>query len=197
MLIMSVLMLGGQGVFTEIGRIVVESQIRDQPSVEAREKEKRLADAKAAAEEAERERAAREAHARAVATIPWDLKLSQHLFTFISKPQKIRRGILWLLQQYPHVRSFLVAMTGGFVSGREFRERQEVCSSCNFRKGPYCGACTCPRWPLARLSVKNRLRKWFCPKKKHERSRYPDWMGGVLHNPAPKKKSCGKKARGR
>lgn len=83
------------------------------------------------------------------------------------------------------VRSFLSAITGGKVDAEAYRDRMAECMECPHRiaeirerRGSvrelwYCAACQCPRWKLARLTFKNRLKRWYCPARKHA-GPYPD-----------------------
>lgn len=81
--------------------------------------------------------------------------------------------------------SFWRAMLGGRVSKSGYRDRMAECVKCpqriaelterrgKIRERWYCAACQCPRWIMSRLTVKNKLRGWHCPMRKHE-GPYPD-----------------------
>jgi len=86
---------------------------------------------------------------------------------------------LWLANLLPRGVSLWTALTGGRTSGEAYNERQATCSTCPDRvihlrllkatiyEKSYCGSCNCGAWWLARLDVKNRLRGWRCPKRRH------------------------------
>ena len=92
------------------------------------------------------------------------------------------RLLLWIVNLLPRVMRLWTALTGGFVAQGEYGERQTVCDPCpdrvillrlfkdSMREKSYCGACNCPKWWLARLHIKNRLRGWHCPKRRHGNS---------------------------
>lgn len=76
-------------------------------------------------------------------------------------------------------------LAGGTVSKEEREDRRAICNVCDscqrmvYRRtgqivvGPdYCGSCGCWKWLLARLSLKNRLRKWECPRGRHKQTIY-------------------------
>ena len=71
------------------------------------------------------------------------------------------------------------ALTGGLLDQDAYDERQATCEPCpdrvihlrllkgSMREKSYCGACNCPKWWLAKLDIKNWLRGWRCPKRRH------------------------------
>ncbi len=97
----------------------------------------------------------------------------------IQTPRRIVRLALWLANLLPRAVQLWTALTGGLVDQDAYDERQATCEPCpdrvihlQLRKGSmreksYCGACNCPRWWLARLDIKNRLRGWQCPRHRH------------------------------
>lgn len=121
--------------------------------------------------------------------VPWDLKAIWWCKMIFSQPRaltqimmrigvKVRAKIVQALQFVENMRHFLAALFGGFVTKDEYVQRQATCHTCEFillgRKGNYCNACGCGKWLMSRLNYKNKLRKHYCPRRKHG-GVYPDW----------------------
>ena len=92
-----------------------------------------------------------------------------------------RRGYSGL---YERGRQLTIALLGGRTVKTEAAERMAICRQCpdltiklprrtNGDVRYYCGSCSCPRWFLSELRIKNRLRLWRCPKRRHPGT-YPD-----------------------
>mgnify|MGYP001563191975 CR=1 FL=1 len=85
----------------------------------------------------------------------------------------------WLATRPDRTVKLWTALTGGLVDQDAYDKRQATCGPCpdrvihlrllkgSMREKSYCGACYCPKWWLARLDIKNRLRGWRCPKRRH------------------------------
>jgi len=97
---------------------------------------------------------------------------------------RLRRVKFWVFGKrageglYDKTRRFVVAIFGGRVRPHVYAARMNDCDTCpalqivmplsaEKREKWYCGSCGCPKWLLSRLDVKNRFRKWYCPKRKH------------------------------
>lgn len=102
---------------------------------------------------------------------PWDIRLLGWFGYQLGTPKRILRMILWAfrlwVRWYMKGRLFAVAMLGPRVDKGALRLRMAACAECEHRDGKYCSACKCGKWPLARLTVKNRLLRWQCPHQKH------------------------------
>jgi len=100
----------------------------------------------------------------------------------IQTPKRFMRLALWFANLLPRAVELWTALVGGCIPWEQFQERQATCSACpdavihlrlleeTMREKRYCGACNCPKWWLARLDVKNQLRYWRCPKRRHANS---------------------------
>lgn len=138
--------------------------------------------------------------------IPWDLKqynLARWLLTNATWKDWLRmigKLIKWpvkfMVLQYPKTRLFFGALLGGRATPRIYQERQTICANCEFlqtksRGRSYCGVCNCPKWLLSRLTFKNKLLRWYCPKQKHP-GVYPEYLQ-LLYRPPGGCKGCGRK----
>lgn len=94
----------------------------------------------------------------------------------IQTPRRIVRFLTWLVTLIPRGVELVRVLTGGGASEGTYDERQAICETCevcvkvmrpDFRIRAYCGACQCPEWLLSRLSFKNRMAKWECPRHLH------------------------------
>lgn len=97
----------------------------------------------------------------------------------LQTPKRIMRFILWVANLVPRAVRLWTALTHGYVGWDEYDERQAACGPCSdrvihlrllkgaIREKSYCGACDCPKWWFARLDIKNRLRGWRCPMRRH------------------------------
>ena len=98
---------------------------------------------------------------------------------------RIRRIKFWIFGErlgeglYDKTRRFAFAVVGGKVSHEDYQRRMESCDTCpslqivmpldaGKREKRYCGSCGCPKWAMSRLDVKNKYKKWYCPKRRHE-----------------------------
>lgn len=102
---------------------------------------------------------------------PFDLRFIRWTHHQIVTPRRIVRFLLWGFRiatyMYLMPRSFLAAELGPRVGDSDYEERNQICAMCESRTGDYCKSCHCPKWPLARLRHKNRLKNWLCPKQRH------------------------------
>jgi len=97
----------------------------------------------------------------------------------IAGPRRTVRLLLLIVNLLPRAVRLWTALTGGFVDQDAYDERQAMCGPCphrvivlrflkgSMREKSYCGRCMCPTWWLARLDIKNRLRNWRCPERRH------------------------------
>jgi hypothetical protein len=88
------------------------------------------------------------------------------------------RSFLGLFAWPSRAYRFLRAQTGGKVSEFVYGARMATCGDCDqldivMGKGTFCRACGCGFHRFADLQRKNRLRKWYCPLRRHE-GPYPD-----------------------
>lgn len=106
---------------------------------------------------------------------------------------------------------------GGRVSEEEYAARNYRCGECatafsrvanggRILSGPFCGSCGCGEWFGSTLKRKNRYVKWYCPRKLHKDTVYPDveFMGSIpddqrsyvqlqLPNTSGQKGGCGQR----
>jgi hypothetical protein len=126
--------------------------------------------------------------------IPWDIRFHRWVRSWIITPRdtskdnkwlRISRVKFWVFGRasggnglYERFRQMTFALLGGFVQSEEYATRMEECMKClklqvkiparEHGKWQYfCGSCGCPRWWLAELHKKNKLRKWNCPEGRH------------------------------
>lgn len=96
---------------------------------------------------------------------------------------RIKRLLTWAVYLVPRMQTFLAAVIGPRIEEAAVNARNEICETCPqlqkrlARKAPfihrYCGACGCPKWPLAELGWKNTLEKWYCLQGLHEKPSEP------------------------
>ena len=110
---------------------------------------------------------------------PIDIRLGRWFLVQVWTPRRIIRFLTWvfnkLFRGYIMARTFCIAIVGGKVEDKEYNIRQEICGACPANEGGHCKSCRCWKWPPAKLSFKNRLRKWSCPERRHP-GRYVEWI---------------------
>ena len=117
---------------------------------------------------------------------PWSARYLSALVLIIMAPKPYSRLRDWLYFAPQRLVSFLSAILGPRVDSSVYDSRMAECMTCEFasrvlvRRKPfvktYCKNCRCPKWPLAELGYKNRLRNWACPAGKFEgKPKPPEW----------------------
>lgn len=115
---------------------------------------------------------------------PWDVRLAMFVRTGLLRRMLWRMAAVSVIGLYLRFRVFLATVCSGRVDEETYRERMDICGSCEAKEEYngrwYCGACGCPRWRLSRLDIKNRFRGHLCPLRRHPGDYPSDWRFGRM-----------------
>lgn len=108
---------------------------------------------------------------------PYPFPLTRRaLYSVLLRPKRVSRFLRWAVDLPWRGMELLRVLTSGQVDGDTYHDRMLACYGCPARvvkvskrltRTQYCHQCGCPKWKLAELRFKNKLKGWECPRELH------------------------------